>query len=103
MLNGTRTEQPLVSVGKGSIVGGLLELLGLALVAWDVWDSHRSIRGMTPQKVKELHGGLMPNAYTTAVAIAKVNAGHIRRRAIGVGLFAAGVIVQTVGNIWSVW
>ncbi len=83
-------------------MGGLLELFGLALVAWDVIDASRLVGQMTPAKVKELPGRKMPNPHTQAQATATVVAGNVRRRKAGVLLFALGVIVQTAGNIIAI-
>jgi hypothetical protein len=88
-----------VSLAWVFFAGGLLELLGLFLVAWDVWEDHRAPEQQTPQQVRGSLGGKMWNKYTQAVATARMAGGNIHRRAWGVGLFALGVVVQTVGNI----
>ena len=56
----------------------------------------------TPERMRELLGGLMPNQFTLTVVSARLAAGNIRRRVLGVLLFTAGIIVQTVGNIIAV-
>jgi hypothetical protein len=82
------------------VAGGLLELGGLYLVGRDVLDAHiKNATPLTPAEVKKSLGGKMWNKYTAAVATNAAAGGNIRRRAWGVGLFAAGIIVQTVGNI----
>ena len=82
------------------IVGVTLELAGIALVAWDVRDAHRTLKDMsrpdwgyeqTQEKKQRSLQALM----------AEVAAGNVLRRAIGVGLFAVGLIVQTIANIAS--
>ena len=58
------------------ILGGGLELFGLGLVARDVRDVHQ-----------------------VAEATYRLVSGNLRRRAWGVGVFMAGVIVQTAANL----
>jgi hypothetical protein len=85
-------------IGVLLVSGAALELGGIALVGWDVWDAGRTLKDMStpgwqerqPEESRSLSlFGLM----------AFVAAGHMRRRAIGVALFACGVIVQTVANV----
>jgi hypothetical protein len=90
------------------VIGGLLELLGLLLVGWDVLDSYLGLTRYVPQTVKERFDGKMWNRYIEAEANERVAAearaaaaGNIKRRALGVLVFAVGVIVQTAGNIAS--
>jgi hypothetical protein len=83
------------------IVGAALELAGLFVLARDVFDSARQIRSIQddptwentnlPQPKRQM-GGLIE-------LIAVMAAGNLRRRAMGVAFFAAGVIVQTVANL----
>jgi hypothetical protein len=82
------------------LFGGALELFGIGLVAWDVRDAHLNVtRRLTPERMQELLGGKMPNQFTLTVASAKLVAGNVRRRLIGVLLLAIGLVVQVAGNI----
>ena len=74
-------------------LGAALELGGIALVGWDVYDARRTLRNLSNREWLAEHGQI-PDLIGLAVA-----AGSIRRRAVGVGLFASGLIVQTVANI----
>jgi hypothetical protein len=49
--------------------------------------------------MNELLGGQMPNQFTLTVAAAKLVAGNIRRRLLGVSLLVLGLSVQVAGNI----
>jgi hypothetical protein len=49
--------------------------------------------------MKELLGGKSPNQFTQTVVAAKLAAGNVRRRFIGLVLLAIGVGVQVVGNL----
>ena len=77
------------------ILGGLLELVGLSLVAWDVWDVHQGRLKITADSMRKQTF----NKYTVAEDTYKLVSGNIRRRAYGVGLFALGVVVQTAANL----
>jgi hypothetical protein len=82
------------------IIGGLLELTGIGLVAWDVHDAHRNVtQRLTPQRAKELLGCKMPNEFTLMDATAKLVAGNVQRRLLGVVLLGVGLAVQMVGNL----
>jgi len=85
------------------VVGGVLELGGVALIGWDVYDANRQLRTMSkpgwihtqPRFEERETGGLFE-------LMAKVAAGNIWRRAAGVAFFAAGVIVQTAANLTNI-
>jgi hypothetical protein len=82
------------------LLGGALELVGIGLVAWDVRDAHLNVtQRLTPERMKELLDGKMPNEFTLTVVAAKLVAGNIRRRLLGVFLLAVGLAVQVVGNV----
>jgi hypothetical protein len=83
------------AIGALLIFGAALELAGIALVGWDVWDSRRTLREMSdprwlPQQPQE------SLSHSLFAVMAGVAAGKTWRRATGVGLFACGLIVQTV-------
>jgi hypothetical protein len=87
-------------------LGGLLELIGLSLVAWDVLDAYLGVSSYVPKSMKERLRGKMWNRHTEAAATAEedaevraIAAGNIPRRAFGVLVFAVGVVVQTAANI----
>jgi hypothetical protein len=77
------------------VLGGALELIGLGLVAWDVWDVHQGRLKITPESMKNEPF----NKYTVAEDTYKLVSGNMRRRALGVGVFAVGVRVQTTANL----
>jgi hypothetical protein len=81
------------------VVGGAIELAGIALVAWDVLESQRKVREMSDPGWHSQPGPEHEGSLFSLMAL--VAAGNVRRRAFGVGLFAAGLIVQTVGNLAS--
>jgi hypothetical protein len=67
---------------------------------WDVHDAHRNVtQRLTPQRAKELLGGKMPNEFTLMDATAKLVAGNVQRRLLGVVLLGVGLAVQMVGNL----
>ena len=66
--------------------------------AWDVHHAHRNVtQRLTPQRAKELLGGKMPNEFRDATA--KLVAGNVQRRLLGVVLLGVGLAVQMVGNL----
>ena len=68
--------------------------------AWDVHHAHRNVtQRLTPQRAKELLGGKMPNEFTLMDAAAKLVAGNVQRRLLGVVLLGVGLAVQMVGNL----
>lgn len=80
------------------IVGGLLELVGFALVAWDLIDDWLKRKAL-PSSLPTRRSGPMWNRYTSAVEVDDRAGGNIGRRALGVLLFVAGVVVQTAANV----
>ena len=82
------------------ILGGLLEFVGLALLAWDVYDSTSQIRAIQNDPHWE-DKQPAPRRQSNALIelIATMVAGNVRRRIAGIGLFVLGVIVQTAANI----
>jgi hypothetical protein len=86
------------TIGGLLVSGAALELAGIALVGWDVWDARRTLREMSdprwlPQQPEE------SLSHSLFAVMAGVAAGKTWRRAAGVALFACGLIVQTVANV----
>jgi hypothetical protein len=77
------------------VAGVVLELAGLALVAWDVWDARRTLTEMSSPTWTYEH----PGQGSLFQIMASVAAGNIWRRAVGVGLIAGGLVVQTIANV----
>lgn len=80
------------------IVGGLLELAGFGLVTWDLIDDWMKRKAL-PSELPTRRSGRMWNRYTSAEEIDARGGGNLGRRALGVLLFVAGVVVQTIGNV----
>jgi hypothetical protein len=83
------------AIGVLLVFGAVLELAGIAFVAWDVRDARRTLREMSDPE----WGYDRQPAPSLQVQMAEVAAGNIGRRAIGIALFALGLIVQTVANV----
>jgi hypothetical protein len=83
------------TIGVLLVFGAVLELAGIAFVAWDVLDARRTLREMSDP---EWGYGRQPTP-SLQEQMAEVAAGNIRRRAVGIALFAVGLIVQTVANV----
>jgi hypothetical protein len=84
------------------VVGAALELVGIALVAWDVRDARRKVKDMSsPDWLwKQQQQEPEPLGSRSLFALmAQVAAGNVLRRSIGVALFACGAIVQTIANV----
>jgi hypothetical protein len=82
------------------VIGAALELIGIGLVGWDVYEARRNIQNYGQrewlEKLQEERGSM---GLTQISAMAA--AGSIWRRGLGVGVFALGVIVQMIGNLGS--
>ena len=82
------------------ILGALIELFGLALVAWDVRDSMKQIKGIQDDPhweekqpaPKRQRGALIE-------LIATMAAGNLKRRAAGIVVFGIGLVIQTGANL----
>jgi hypothetical protein len=81
------------------VVGALLELAGIALLAWDVFDAGHRLKEMSQPDWRSANPS--EKNLSLFALMAKVAAGNITRRAVGVGFFAAGLIVQTIANVAS--
>lgn len=79
------------------VSGALLELAGIAFVAWDVADARRTLRLMSDWQWGYREYGQQPPSLQAQMA--EVAAGNIQRRAVGVALFALGLTLQTAGNL----
>jgi hypothetical protein len=80
------------------VAGAAFELAGIALVGWDVRDAARTVKDMS----RSDWGYDQPEdqrSRSLFAVMADVAAGNLRRRAVGVGLIACGLIVQTVANV----
>ena len=86
-------------------VGATLELVGITLVAWDVYDARRTLKDMSrpdwlwEQQKKRQQQPPPLGSDSLFALMARVAAGSVLRRAIGVALIACGVIVQTIANV----
>jgi hypothetical protein len=79
------------------VAGALLELAGITLVALDVREASRTFKDMSrPDWPWDNPEALSRSLFAQMALVA---AGNTRRRAIGFGLFAGGLIVQTFANI----
>jgi hypothetical protein len=86
------------AIGALLISGALLELAGIALVGWDVWDARRTLVEMSdPRWLPEQPDESL--AHSLFAVMAGVAAGNTRRRAAGVALFACGLSMQTAANV----
>lgn len=83
------------------ITGGALELGGIAVVGWDVFESSRRLRKMSQPNWGLQQAQQGQQVRSLFALIAEVTAGNVTRRAIGVALLAVGLVVQTTGNIAS--
>jgi hypothetical protein len=85
-------------IGVLLVLGAALELAGIALVGWDVWDARRTLREMSEP---DWHWRQPEESRSRSLfaLMADVAAGKTWRRAAGVGLFACGLILQTVANV----
>jgi hypothetical protein len=86
------------TIGVLLVSGAALELAGIALVGWDVWHARRRLTEMSdprwlPQQPEE------SLSHSLFAVMADVAADKTWRRAAGVGLFASGLVVQTVANV----
>jgi hypothetical protein len=81
------------------VSGALVELAGIALVGWDVRDANRTLKDMSKPEWLYEQPEEQRRSQSLFGLMAVVAAGNIRRRAIGVGLIACGLIVQTVANV----
>lgn len=79
------------------VAGALLELAGITLVGVDVREASRTFKDMS--RPDWLWDNPEARSRSLFAQMALVAAGDTRRRATGVGLFAGGLIVQTVANI----
>jgi hypothetical protein len=79
------------------ISGAALELVGIALVAWDVLEARRTVRAMSDPQWGYREQAQRPRSLPALMA--EVAAGNIKRRGLGVGLFACGLLVQTAANV----
>ena len=77
------------------VIGAALELVGIALVGWDVLDARRTVNDMS--KSDWLRGQEENRSLFELMAI--VAAGNIGRRVLGVGFFTSGLVAQTIANI----
>jgi len=81
------------------IIGGMLELAGIALVGWDVFESSRRLREMSQPDWAWQQPESRRRETTLFALIAEVTAGNVPRRALGVALLILGLVAQTTGNI----
>jgi hypothetical protein len=84
------------------ILGGLLELAGFGLVTWDLVDDWLK-RNALPSELPTRRSGLMWNRYTSAEEIDARAGGNLGHRALGVVLFVAGLVVQTIANVAALY
>ena len=95
-------------------VAAVLELGGIALVVFDVWTANERARTLgehlklrphvsrhTPSDKAplQLQRSIQRAEHDLGDAIIALTGGRLRRRLVGPGLLAAGVIVGTVANI----
>jgi len=81
------------------VAGAAIELLGIGLVAWDVYDSSRTLREMSDRDWGWKQAEKGEYVGSLFELIARVSAGNLPRRATGVALIAFGLVVQTVANV----
>jgi hypothetical protein len=80
------------------VVGAALEFSGIALVGWDVLEANRTFKDMA--RPDWLDRQSEESRWRSLQALmAEVAAGNIWRRALGVGLFASGLLMQTFANV----
>jgi hypothetical protein len=90
------------------VVGGLLEAVGLLLVAFDVWMDRRRARSLASSVLVIDGGGADPEAPRATPppghielddALLDIASGNLGRRAWGVGLLLVGLAAQTTANV----
>jgi len=94
----TANDAAVCTIAVLLVVGAALELAGIALVGWDVLDANRTFKDMSQPDWLDRQPEASRSRSLQAL-MADVATGNIWRRALGVGLFASGLVLQTAANV----